>query len=64
MLQHNYSTEKLNRLRTEATNARLANEANPNRLRKTLAKALTQIANHLDSIDNETGSPFNKKVTA
>ena len=64
MLQHNYSTEKINRLHTEATNARLAKEANPYMLRKALAKSLKQIANRLDTIDKETEIQFQREATA
>jgi len=64
MLQHNYNTEKLNRLRKEATNARLAKEANPQMLRKAVAKLFSQITSFFDKMDNEPKGPFNKKATA
>lgn len=61
MLQHNYSTEKINRLHTEAKNARLARQVKTHQWRRTLAYYLNQTAKRLDS-DLEV--PFERKVTA
>jgi len=57
----NYGTAKINRLHTEAKNARLARQVKTPLLHRAIAKSLTQIANRLDS---EFEISFERKATA
>ncbi len=61
MLQHSYSTEKINRLHTEAQNVRLARQVSTQKWRKVLAQHLTNAAKFLDS---ELDVSFERKATA
>lgn len=59
MLQHNYSTERITRLHTEAKNVRLAQQVKTHQWRKTLAHYLSQTAKRLD---NELEVPFKREI--
>ena len=67
MLQHNYGTEKINRLHTEAQSVRLTKEVKIPVWRKTLASHLNNIADLLDGfdiLDTELDVSLDRKATA